>query len=208
MVTRSGSPIDLGHLSLVRPEKARSIIVLAPVGDPEPDVQVIKTILALTQGTDHRDRDYEIVAEIEDPTKLVVHSARQSGASVAFIELLDFAGDEIYFRDDPALIGRPFGDALGLWEECTAIGIIDGVGLVALNPEHGRVLVAGDRVIAVAEDDAALTAATPTTAEPVESAIADRKPALPRRRSATVSARSAFASVKRQRIRLRHTVCV
>ncbi len=203
VVTRSGSPIDLGHLALVRPEKARSIIVLAPEDDPEPDAQVIKTVLALTQGTAHRDRDYEIVAEIENPTnlraaglvggeeavlidkretvaKLVVHSARQSGASVAFTELLDFAGDEIYFRDDPSLVDRTFGELLLRWEECAPIGIIDDAGRVKLNPEHDRTLVEGDRVIAVAEDDAALAAASEVTAEPVTAAIAGRKTILPR----------------------------
>ena len=41
VVTRSGSPIDLGHLALVRPEKARSIVVLSPEHDEEPDAQTI-----------------------------------------------------------------------------------------------------------------------------------------------------------------------
>ena len=131
VVTRSGSPIDLDHLGLVRPERARSIIVLAPEGDEEPDSQVIKVVLALTKGTGHRELNYHIVAEIHNPenmqaaglvgggeailidkretiAKLVVHAARQSGASAAFIELLDFDGDEIYFREDESLVGRPF----------------------------------------------------------------------------------------------------
>src|SRR4051794_19095150 len=203
VVTRSGSPIDLGHLSLVRPEKARSIIVLAPFGDPDPDVQVIKTVLALTQGTDHRDRHYDIVAEIEDPAnlraaglvggeeavfidkrdtiaKLVVHSARQSGASVAYTELLDFAGDEIYFREEPSLVDRPFSDALLLWEDCTAIGMITAAGKVELNPPHDNRLAAGDRVIAVAEDDERLSNAAPCQAVPIEDAIVEGTPTTPR----------------------------
>lgn len=203
VVTRSGSPIDLGHLSLVRPEKARSIIVLAPVGEPEPDVQVIKTVLALTQGTDHRDRHYDIVAEIEDPAnlraaglvggeeavfidkrdtiaKLVVHSARQSGASIAYTELLDFAGDEIYFSDSTEHEGKEFGDCLLLWEDCTVIGVIDGEGQVMLNPPSDRRLGEGERLIAVAEDDERLSNAEPCSAEVDESAFADGSPTMPR----------------------------
>ena len=168
VVTRSGSPIDLGHLGLVRPEKARSIVVLSPEGDEEPDAQVIKTILALTKGRGHRDRFYHVVAEIQEPrnlqaahlvggdevvlidkretiAKLVVHSARQSGASVAFIELLDFKGDEIYFREEPSLVGRPFSEALLAYEDCSPIGVIDAAGTVSLNPSPERPVAAGEQ---------------------------------------------------------------
>ncbi len=184
VVTRSGSPIDLGHLGLVRPEKARSIVVLSPEGDEEPDAQVIKTILALTKGRGHRDRFYHVVAEIQEPrnlqaahlvggdevvlidkretiAKLVVHSARQSGASVAFIELLDFKGDEIYFREEPSLVGRPFSEALLAYEDCSPIGVIDAAGTVSLNPSPERPVAAGDRLVAIAADDAHLAAAAP-----------------------------------------------
>ena len=145
VISRSGSPIDLADLGMVRPERARSIVVLSPEDEEESDAQVIKTILALTKGRGHRDLDYHIVAEIHDPAnlsaarlvsgeeavlidkretiaKLVVHSARQSGASVAFIELLDFKGDEIYFREDPSLTGRSFGEALLAYEDCSVMG--------------------------------------------------------------------------------------
>jgi voltage-gated potassium channel Kch len=187
VVTRSGSPIDLGHLALVRPEKARSIVVLSPEEDEEPDAQVIKTILALTKGRGHRDRVYHVVAEIQEPrnlraaelvggdevelidkretiAKLVVHAARQSGASVAFIELLDFKGDEIYFREDPSLVGRPFADVLLAYEDCAPIGVIDAAGTVRLNPPSERPIEAGERLIAIAADDAHLATASPSQA--------------------------------------------
>lgn len=195
VVTRSGSPIDLGDLALVRPEQARSIVVLSPEHDEEPDAQVIKTILALTKGGDHRDRVYHVVAEIQEPrnlraaelvggeqvvfvdkretiAKLVVHSARQSGASVAVIELLDFKGDEIYFRRDDALAGRPFAEALLAYEDCSTIGLIDGAGEVLLNPDPERLLEPGERLIAIAADDAHLGAAAPRRGEVEEAAIA------------------------------------
>jgi Trk K+ transport system NAD-binding subunit len=194
VVTRSGSPIDLGHLALVRPEMARSIVVLSPEEDGEPDAQVIKTILALTKGRGHRDRAYHVVAEIQEPknlkaaelvggdevelidkretiAKLVVHAARQSGASVAFIELLDFKGDEIYFREDAELVGRPFADALLAYEDCAPIGVIDAAGEVCLNPAPERPIAAGERLIAIAADDAHLAAAAPSQAEVEPEAI-------------------------------------
>jgi ion channel POLLUX/CASTOR len=194
VVTRSGSPIDLGHLALVRPEKARSIVVLSPEGDDEADAQVIKVVLALTKGRGHRDRRDHIVAEIHDPAnlsaarlvsgdeavlidkretiaKLVVHSARQSGASAAFIELLDFKGDEIYFREDEALLGRPFSEALLAYEDCSVMGVIDAEGGVTLNPPAERPLRAGERLVAIAGDDTALAAARPRRGEVEEDAI-------------------------------------
>ncbi|MFI5027436.1 MAG: potassium transporter TrkA [Solirubrobacterales bacterium] len=188
IITRSGSPIDLDDLALVRPERARSIVVLSPEDEQDSDAQVIKTILALTKGRGHRDLQYHIVAEIHDPAnlsaarlvsgeeavlidkretvaKLVVHSARQSGASVAFIELLDFKGDEIYFRKDPTLVGKSFGEAVLAYEECSVIGLIDDADRVALNPPAERPIEAGERIVAIAADDTRLGTAKPLAAE-------------------------------------------
>ncbi len=199
IVTRSGSPIDLGHLALVRAERARSIVVLSPEDDSEPDAQVIKTILALTKGESHSDHRYHVVAEIQDPShldaahlvggeevvlidkretiaKLVVHSARQSGASLAVIELLDFKGDEVYFNEDPALVGRQFGAALLAYEDCSAIGVLDRDGKVQLNPSPARPFAAGEKVIAIAADDAHLAAAAPSQGRVEEDAVAGGPP--------------------------------
>jgi Trk K+ transport system NAD-binding subunit/voltage-gated potassium channel Kch len=199
VVTRSGSPIDLGHLALVRPEKARSIVVLSPESDEEPDAQVIKIVLALTKGRGHRRHVYHIVAEIHDPAnlsaavlvsgdeavlidkretiaKLVVHSARQSGASAAFIELLDFKGDEIYFREDESLLGRPFAEAMLAYEDCSVIGMIDEGGEVTLNPPATRTLGGGERLVAIAGDDTSLNAATARAGEIEEDAIVSAAP--------------------------------
>lgn len=199
IVTRSGSPIDLGHLALVRAERARSIVVLSPEDDPEPDAQVIKAILALTKGEQHSQHRYHVVAEIQDPShldaarlvggeevvlidkretiaKLVVHSARQSGASLAVIELLDFKGDEVYFNEDPALAGARFGDALLAYEDCSAIGVLDAGGTVRLNPDPARPFSAGEKVIAIAADDAHLAAAAPSRGRVEEGAIAGGPP--------------------------------
>src|SRR3954465_7351711 len=181
VVCRSGSVIDLAELAVVNPQGARSIIVLSPT-DEDPDAQVIKTVLALTRGPARREEPYHIVAEIEDQanleaarlvggdetvlidksetiSRLIVQTSRQSGLSAAYTDLLDFDGAEIYFREDPALVGRSFRDALHAYEECTVIGVRDGFGRVLLNPPPGTQLEKGDDVIAIAEDDADLLAA-------------------------------------------------
>jgi voltage-gated potassium channel Kch len=180
VVCRSGSPIDMTDLGIVNPHDARSIIVLGPEGE-EPDAQVIKTILALTKGPNRREHPYRIVAEIEDPknigaarlvggseavlidaretiARLIVQTCRQSGLSVVYTELLDFEGDEIYFRRDPSLVGRTYGDALLAYEDCTVIGL-ESDGGVKVNPPADTKIGETDRVIAIAEDDSRLDAA-------------------------------------------------
>jgi voltage-gated potassium channel Kch len=180
VVCRTGSVIDLADLAVVNPQGARSIIVLSPT-DEDPDVQVIKTVLALTRGPARREEPYHIVAEIEDPanleaarlvggdetvlidksetiSRLIVQTSRQSGLSAAYTDLLDFEGAEIYFREDADLHGRSFRDALHAYESCTVIGLRDAQGAVRLNPPADTQLQQGDSVIAIAEDDADLLA--------------------------------------------------
>lgn len=181
IVCRTGSVIDLADLAVVNPQGARSIIVLSPT-DEDPDVQVIKTVLALTRGPARREEPYHIVAEIEDPanleaarlvggdetvlidksetiSRLIVQTSRQSGLAAAYTDLLDFDGAEIYFRDDPALVGKSFHGVLHAYEDCTVIGVRDSSGDVRLNPPPDTQFAAGDNVIAIAEDDSDLFAA-------------------------------------------------
>ena len=197
VVVRSGSPIDLADLDLVSPQTARAIIVLAPDGDEaEPDSQVIKCVLALTKATGHRHLDYHIVAEIQNPTnleaahlvagdeavlvdkretisRLIVQAARESGASVVYTELLDFEGDELYFREDPELAGRSFGDAVLAYEDCCVIGIRRADDRLELNPPRQSTVAAGDQLIAIAADEDRLASAPPALATPDEAAIAE-----------------------------------
>jgi voltage-gated potassium channel Kch len=193
VVCRTGTAIDLGDLRIVNAAQAKSIIVLSPDDDPEPDAHVIKTVLALTRGP-HASPDTPIVAEIRDPSnleaarlvggdqtvlvdkrdtvaRLIVQTSRQSGASVVYQELFDFDGDEIYFREDPALVGHTFAEALQAYEECSVIGIEHADGTVKLNPPPATLVEAGARVIAVASDDSVLEHALPSVGVVDESAI-------------------------------------
>ncbi len=173
VVCRTGSPLDLGDLALTRHGAARSVIVLAPDSD-DPDSEVVKTLLALTQG----EEGPHVVAEIQDPqnleaarlvagprgvivdkqetiARLIVQTSRQSGAAAVYTELFDFDGDEIYLHPDPTLAGATYRDVLRAYEKVSVIGLAESDGTVRLNPPQD--LVVGDRhLVVVAEDDAVL----------------------------------------------------
>jgi voltage-gated potassium channel Kch len=170
---RSGDPCDLNDLGIVNPSEAKSIIVLAPEGE-DPDAQVIKTILAITNGPAAGGRPHHVVAEVRDAhnaelaravggadvqlvladeliSRILVQSTRQSGLSAVFAELLGFEGSEIYTAKLSALAGMTFGDALGAFESGSLIGLCDDKS-VRINPPMDTVIGPGDQVVVVAED--------------------------------------------------------
>lgn len=200
VVCRTGSPVDLADLSVAAPAAARSVIILSPDGEEDPDAHVIKALLALTRSPSRRADPYRIVAEIHDPTnleaarlvggdeavlvdkretisRLLVQSARQKGASLVYNDLLDFEGDEVYMHRDPALDGRTFGDALLAYEDCAVIGV-RAFGDVSLNPPADTEIVPGSEIVAIAEDDERLARATvvAATGEVHEDAIVAAPP--------------------------------
>ena len=184
IVTRSGSPLDRNDLRIINIEDARSIIILAGA-DETGDIEVVKTILALTNTAARREEPYHIVAPIRnrrnlevarmvggDEVQLVLagevisriaaQTCRQSGLSVVYTELLDFSGDEIYFQEEPTLVGKTFGDSLFAYEESTLMGIRFADGSIVLNPPMHTVLKAGDMIIAISEDDDTVVPSTDT----------------------------------------------
>ncbi len=175
IVCRSGSPVDLDEIDIAGVQRSRSIIVLAPEVD-EPDIEVIKTILAITNDPNRRPEPYHVVAELHDHrnleatklvgrdevelivvgdvvSRIVAQTCRQAGLSIVYGELLDFAGDEIYFTHQPSLAGRTFGDAQHAFEDSTLIGLADADGRVHLNPTAATAIGREDRLILIAADD-------------------------------------------------------
>ncbi len=176
VIFRSGSPIDLTDLEIGSPHNAKSIIILPPEDD-DPDSYVIKTVLAITNNPDRRPGPYHIVTQIRDPknmeiirmvgqkdrlqavlmgdliARLMAQTSRQSGLSVAYTELLNFGGDEIYFKAEPELMGKTFGEALMAYETSTVIGLQFAGGRAQLNPPMNAMISAGDRIIAISADD-------------------------------------------------------
>lgn len=178
LVCRTGSPIDPAEISLVRPDAARSIIVLAPEDD-DPDTHVIKTMLALVNGRGRKVGKYHIVAEIRDRrnleaaklvgkdearlvcteemlSRITVQTCRQSGLSAIYTELLDFGGDEIYMKVEPGLAGKTFAQALSAYEACSVIGLMTADGAVRLKPPMDMHIGKSDQIIAIAEDDSTM----------------------------------------------------
>jgi ion channel POLLUX/CASTOR len=176
VICRSGNPLDLDDLNVVDPHSARSIIVLAPETE-NPDIHVIKSVLAITNNPHRKQAPYHIVAEMREPRNLeagalvggkeaiyvqgedliarvTAQTCRQSGLSVVYTELLDFDGAEIYFKAEPGLAGRSYREVISAYEDSTVIGIMRGGDhAVLINPPMDTVFSGGDQVIAISEDD-------------------------------------------------------
>jgi K+ transport systems, NAD-binding component len=188
IIVRSGDPMNLAELEVANPHTARSIIVLAPEDSDDPDSLVIKTALAVTNNPNRKDGDYHIVGELRDPgnleaarlvgrheahwvlsteliSRITVQTCRQSGLSVVYSELLDFAGSEIYFTVQPSLVGSTYFEAQLAFATSTVIGLVQG-GTVALNPPADTVLAADDQLIVIAEDDDTIELAEPGRPDP------------------------------------------
>ncbi|HEY8589842.1 MAG TPA: hypothetical protein VIL55_09855 [Naasia sp.] len=197
IVVRTGDPMSLADLELASPHSARSVVVLAPEDQPDPDSIVIRTTLALTNNPRRKAEPYHIVGELQEVanleaarlvgrdeaywvlaneliSRITVQSCRQSGLSVVYTELLDFGGDEIYFAAEPTLVGRTYFDTQLAFADSTVIGILSGER-VLLNPPGDTVYGQGDQLIFIAEDDSTIRVAQPGTPDPQR--ISDHPPA-------------------------------
>lgn len=177
VVCRTGNPIDLRDLGIINLNSARSIIITAP-DTQDPDSNVIKTILAITNNPKRKPapHKYHIVAEIRDPrnvpiaeiagqdevqlvifdhlvSRITAQTCRQPGLSVVFTELLDFSGDELYFQEESNVVGKSFVEAMFAFETSTIIGLRRRNGDILLKPNMDIRIEEGDKIIAISEDD-------------------------------------------------------
>jgi ion channel POLLUX/CASTOR len=175
IVCRRGRPVDLNDLEIVNPHRARSVIILPPP-IANPDTEVIKAILALTNNPKRRTTPYHIVATLQELenyqaaqlvgrdeaqlvladdliARLTVQTSLQAGLSMIYSELFDFAGDEIYFASAPTLVGKSFGDALLAYERSAILGVRFADGRIHLNPPMTTLIGAGDQLIGITADD-------------------------------------------------------
>lgn len=174
VICRSGdttNPVDLG---IVNPKNAKSIILLGR-GENESDFEIIKTILAITNNPDRRPEPYHIIAEMQETqnfevarmiakeeaeliltddivARIMVQTSRQSGLSVVYTELMDYGGDEIYYKNEPALVGKTYGEAIMLYESSCLMGLKKGNNSM-VNPMMSTVIESGDEIIAISADD-------------------------------------------------------
>jgi voltage-gated potassium channel Kch len=175
VVCRSGKPVSMNDLRMVNPDEAKSIIVLAP-DKKDPDAEVIKTVLAITNSPDRSCEKFHIVAEINDIknagvckmvgkdeievllssdiiSKITAQTCRQSGLSLVYLDLMVFEGDELYFQPQPELTGKTFGEALFAYEDSALFGLQKADGTTLINPTSNTLIEKGDEVICISEDD-------------------------------------------------------
>jgi len=185
VICRTGDPKRPADLALVSPGTARSVIVLAPDGADDPDAEVLKCTLALSNSPDLMRAGLHIVAELQHAASLelarlvtggnvkwvlspdligriIVQSCRgQSGLSTIYQELLDFDGVELYSTEQPSLVGQSFLQAQLAFADSVAVGIVRHGGGPVLNPPADTVLGHGDQLIVLAEDDSTIKLAVP-----------------------------------------------
>lgn len=175
IVVRSGDPIEMSSLDILSLNSAKAIIVLSPKGT-DTDSEVIKTCLAITKNPRCDGTPYHIIAELHDRknrhiahvvggseidwlstgeivARVIAQTCRQSGLSIIYTDLLDFAGDEIYFFQHPSLTGKAFREILLLFETNAVMGVWTSSGKPDLNPPMDLILEEGDQVFLLAEDD-------------------------------------------------------
>ncbi len=173
IVCRTSEPWLPRTMDLVNLAGARSVVV---IGDGS-DAATVKALLAIrAAAAGIAEPRFHVVAEVnraETATslatlfgeglvtvssdsvvaELTAQACRQRGLSSVFRELLDFDGDELYFAPFAELTGRTYAECQLAFERCSVIGLLDLDGAVRLNPPADRVLVDGEQLIAVAEDD-------------------------------------------------------
>jgi K+/H+ antiporter YhaU regulatory subunit KhtT len=175
VIVRSGSPLELSDIEVVNPNDAKSIIVLSP-SDKNGDIHVIKSVLALTNNKTRKKEKFKIVAEIknkknmeaaelagnneavfvlssDNTSRIIAQTCLQSGLSIVYNELLKFEGDEIYFQEEPKLVGKTYKEILFSYEDSSIIGIITNEKEVLLNPAMETIFEEKDSVIAISKDD-------------------------------------------------------
>ena len=176
IICRNGDPIDPNDLEIASPHTAKSIIVLPPENN-NPDTEIIKTVLAITNNPHRHAEKYHIVTQIrfsknipvlnmvgEDDhvqavltrdliARIVAQTSRQSGLSVVYTELMNFNGDEIYFHNEPALSGKTYGEALLMYEDSCVMGIRKNDGMILISPSMDTPIETDDDIFALSADD-------------------------------------------------------
>jgi ion channel POLLUX/CASTOR len=208
IVCRTGSLSDMADLGMVSVQMARSIVVLTP-SQNHAESQIIKTLLAITNIPRQVSTPYHIVVQVQDDKscraaklighnqvevvnssditpRIIVQTCRQSGLSAVYMDLLDFDGDEIYLKAEPALQGETYGKALLSYDQAAVIGLLQQQGSVYLNPASSTQIQPGDQLILIAQDDDTAQLSRHTEVPIDSSAILPSLPLRPRPESTLI----------------------
>jgi len=174
IIVRSGNPLISSDIDVVNPNQARSIIILSPERE-NADTYVIKSVMSFTNGKNRRKDPYNIVAEIKEEenletaevvgngeavfvytsdliARITAQTCRQSGLSVIYSNLIQFEGDEIYFKEQEDLQGKTYKEILAKYDTSSIFGFFSQ-GKTLINPPMDTVYQKGDLLIAISEDD-------------------------------------------------------
>lgn len=170
LILRSGSSHDRIALNNLNINSARSILI-----NHNDDMKSIKTLAAIVNNPSRKEMKYNIVTKINsyqnyEVAKLVgkedsqilffgdmlaridAQTCLQPGLSSVYLELVNFDGDEIYFKDEVALEGCPYSDAVLGYNTSCVIGLKRGAEII-LNPSFDEIIRPKDEIIAITEDD-------------------------------------------------------
>jgi len=184
VVTRSGSTSSLANLRIASIEHCKSVIVLASASEEAnkedknlSDAKSIKTILAVASCRG-KENELNIVAELFNPdhheivqnscphpitvveaneilAKIIVQTSRSVGLSVAYGEILSFAGCELYFfQGDWGDIS--FEELLYRFPDGVVMGIRGSDGELDINPAASKMIKKDDDVLILADDDSTI----------------------------------------------------
>ena len=172
VITRTGDVTNPEDLKRANVSSAKSIIILD--ADETGDANIVSTVLAVKSV--NANPATRIVAELDDANtaeaitsatngqviavrsqnviaRVTAQASRQPGLAAVTLDLLDFAGDEIYITAIPELVGKTYGDALLAFNQASVIGLVDASGQAQVNPKVTTKISAGSKVIAIAVDD-------------------------------------------------------
>lgn len=176
VITRKGDTTNPQDLKRANVQGAKSVIVLD--SDRSGDAMIISTVLAARSISNNPDQRF--VAEVDDSNtaealeaatngqvvtvipreviaKVTAQASRQPGIPAVILELLDFAGDEIYFAEIPALLGKTYFEAQLSFGKAAVIGVVPFGKEPVLNPDYNYKLAKGDKIMAIAADDDQVT---------------------------------------------------
>jgi ion channel POLLUX/CASTOR len=194
IVCRTGDAMEMTDLQIVSLATCHNIIIL-PSSSSYPDAEVIKTVLAITNDPNRRKSPYQIVAWLRNPrnmdiaqvvgrdevqwvvgseiiSRIIAQTSLQPGLSAVYDDLFNFANQEIYYKEPGDLVGKTFGQAQLACENNVPIGVFTTDQLIRLNPSPETLIVPGDQLILIAEDDRKISTQPLNTIPIYRSAVA------------------------------------
>ena len=160
---------DLDQLNL---NDAKAIIIN---NHSHQNSDVSKTLLAIINKENRKKGKYHIVAVVnnkEDATlckligkdeveiiesnnflaRLEAQTCRQSGLPLVYEKILNFAGDEFYFKKEKSLIDKKFSEVINYYNKSSIIGYFRN-DKVFLNPKGSTLIKKEDQLIGLSKDN-------------------------------------------------------